>query len=527
LLSRVVEKIGTTRESLADDLSAQLALRANQRTQVSSAIDRLLTQGKLTSRQGGLEVHPSLLGEILSTRALADSDWAKLSEELSSIVNRHIAASQRGKVRGDRLLGSVGAALVSASALAGTDVSGHPRRDTLLPKLRERLQQLAALLAEVGIADPSQRNEVLNELIAEASNTPSGQALIAAELFLVLSGLDTSHLARALGMETMPPIILDASVAIPMFTSLLYRPASSRYFIASHQLYQQARSHRAQLRIPSDYLEEVATHLIDAWRYYLPLLNDVPELQNSTNAYVAHFAYLRDQGRVLDFASYVKGLGVNPGILDKGDFYEIRRIVVQRLEATMLKYGITVTFRRHPPGDALKDAQVEITYSNRKSGQHRPEVTLRHDARVIAHMDEASRKGMHILCSWDRLLLDYHHNTSHIWSALDPSALSDVMALAAGSSPGEDPSLISASTWVRALAEEDADRAATIWDWLARNEKGNMMDAEALASAREFVTQYTASASSTRPHELAESWTAWKNSQSSGGVSSPDDGEIS
>lgn len=515
LLSRVLEtekQRRVTPASLVDDLSAQLGLQPNQRIQVSSAVDRLLTQGDLASIEGRLVVPAALRKEILAARALEDDDWSKLEKKLLSIINRYIRPSEHGRVSGDRLLGSVGAALVMASALTRTDVSrDHDNRKELLPRLRERLQKLTALLAEVGIADVSKRNKVLEELIAEASNTPSGQALAAAELFLVLSGLDTSRLARALGMERMPTIILDASVAIPMFTSLLYRPGLSRYFLASHQLYQQAFSHNAPLRIPKDYLEEVAVHLIDAWRNYRPFLNDVDALQHSTNAYVAHFTYLRAQGKTTDFGSYVKGLGVNPSVLDRGDYYEIRRVVMRRLENMMQQYGISITFNKPPSDASLKTAEHEISYASRESWQQRPPTTLRHDAQVVAHMDQASGSGTYILCSWDRLLLDLPENASHAWSALDPSALCDLMALAAGSAPGESPSLISATVWARALVEEDISRAAGIWDWLATHEEGNLMDAEALESAREFVTQYVTVAKSARPHELVEAWTSWKN----------------
>jgi hypothetical protein len=88
------------------------------------------------------------------------------------------------------------------------------------------------------------------------------------------------------------------------------------------------------------------------------------------------------------------------------------------------------------------------------------------------------------------------------------------MSLAAGTESSESRSLVSANVWARALAEEEMDRAAAIWDWLAAHEKGKFMDAESIAHAQEFVSQYTAAAKSTRPHELAEAWTAWKNASS-------------
>lgn len=517
LLSRIVEKEKqerVTRESLVDDISAQLGLVPNQVRQVTSAVDRLLVRGDLVSIQGTLAVPEALRIEILTVRALDDDGWSKLEAKLLSIINRHIPPGARGKVSGDRLLGSVGAALVTASALTSTDFSGDHNRQELLPRLRERLQQLAALLTEVGISDASQRSQVLEELIAEASNTPPGQALAAAELFLLLSGLDTSRLARALGMPNMPPIILDASVAIPMFTSLLYRPGPTRYFLAAHQLYQQASSHNVQLKIPKDYLEEVAVHLIDAWRNYLPLLDNVEALQHSTNAYVAHFTYLKSHGRTTDFRTYIKGLGVNPSILDEEDYYEIRRIVMRRLESMMQRYGITTTFHTSPSGASLKAAEKEISVVSRQNGEHRSPTTLRHDKHVIAQMDESSASENYILCSWDRLLLDLHENASDTWRALDPSALCDLLALAAGSAPGESPSLISAATMARALVDEDRHRAAEIWDWLATREDGNLTDADALASAKEFVSQYAEDTKSTRPHELVEAWTAWKNTRS-------------
>ncbi len=99
----------------------------------------------------------------------------------------------------------------------------------------------------------------------------------------------------------------------------------------------QARAHGVALLLPDDYLEEAAVHLIDAWRDYKPLLDTVEALQGSTNAYVSHYSYLHTAGKISDFNTYLRTLGVREHILSSGTFPEQRRIVMRNSFAALFR----------------------------------------------------------------------------------------------------------------------------------------------------------------------------------------------
>lgn len=82
--------------------------------------------------------------------------------------------------------------------------------------------------------------------------------------------------------------MLDASVAMPLLAGLLYEPVQQRYSLAARHMYDQLASHGVEVMIPSDYVEEMAAHLLDAWSYR-DLVEDEPDLRASKNAFVSHF----------------------------------------------------------------------------------------------------------------------------------------------------------------------------------------------------------------------------------------------
>ncbi len=277
----------------------------------------------------------------------------------------------------------------------------------------------------------------------------------------------------------------------------------------------QARAHGVALLLPDDYLEEAAVHLIDAWRDYKPLLDTVEALQGSTNAYVSHYSYLHTAGKVSDFNTYLRTLGVREHILSSGTFPEQRRIVMQQLRSAFSRYDIAVQPLGRAPGNAFAIAQGEVRTVAAGLGRPRRTLLMQHDARAIVHLDNMVGELAPILCSWDRVLLEVQTRYTHAWLALDPTALAELLALSSSDSD-VGRGVVSPGLWARDLLDDETTQAASIWDWLAREEKGALSDAALLLSAREFVEQYQLSHQQVRREVLADAWREWKADRAQG-----------
>ena len=117
-----------------------------------------------------------------------------------------------------------------------------------------------------------------------AGNSGIGKALLAGELFLALAPLGLPHLMRALGARNEIRTILDASVAIPMLTALLFSPVDSRFSLAAHHAYNRLQSHGMEIVLPVDYLEESAAHLLRAYHDYSGIADLDQDLTSSENS---------------------------------------------------------------------------------------------------------------------------------------------------------------------------------------------------------------------------------------------------
>ncbi len=140
---------------------------------------------------------------------------------------------------------------------------------------------------------------------------------------------------------------------------------------------------------------------------------------------------------------------------------------------------------------------------------------MQHDARAIVHLDNMVGELAPILCSWDRVLLEVQTRYTRAWLALDPTALAELLALSSSDSD-VGRGVVSPGLWARDLLDGETTQAASIWDWLAREEKGALSDAALLLSAREFVEQYQLSHQQVRREVLADAWREWKADRAQG-----------
>ncbi len=172
-----------------------------------------------------------------------------------------------------------------------------------------------------------------------------------------------------------------------------------------------------------------------------------------------------------------------------------------------LNYGIDVVEVGAVKNVLYEDALTELQDAGNRNDP-RPLITTRHDARVMAWLDELPVESARVLCTWDRRFLNQLDASRHTWIVVDPPVLSDLLALAAG---GEELPLTSPLTLIEMIGATAEDPAAAVWDWLAAKMKGSLSDAYLRRRAKKFVDTYVGAHVSIDPSELEAAWTAWRN----------------
>jgi hypothetical protein len=327
--------------------------------------------------------------------------------------------------------------------------------------------------------------------------------------------LRTPELVRALGGTRQPIVMLDSSVSIPVLAGLLYHPSDRHYSLAARHAFDQLRAHGFEIHLPFDYLEETASHLIDAYRDYGEVAGLDPDLRGSTNAFVSHYASLLWEGKLSgpDFVQYLRGFGFDEGLI-QGDYYRARDTFMRRLQEHYDRYGIKVLRLGNPSYDAERKAEEAIQIVQYDKNYRRQPILLRHDRRTIAFLMDQDRRSsvVYMLCTWDGLHFYIREREAPFepgWHVFDPAFLGDMLALAA-----PDPSefnLLSPAVVAMEMTDEAAAKGAFIWDSIVSMEKGKLHNAELIAQAKEFKAGFLKRmAPDTSFENVRAAWMMWK-----------------
>jgi hypothetical protein len=298
-----------------------------------------------------------------------------------------------------------------------------------------------------------------------------------------------------------------------MLASRLYEPTGNRFFQSSNLLFEQLAEHGISMKLPSDYSEEVATHMIDAYKNYAEIVDLDEDLRFSQNAFVAHYAGLRFEGKIRQgFGHYLEGLGVRLADLT-ADFGHARDVTGARLERRFRELGIDVGPLGDPGGSSWRRAEETVAFAARELHLERAKPTLIHDTRTIAALFELETavRATHILATWDSLhLYAYRQEASIDWHVLQPPVLADLLALVRRSGDANcnlNPSYVAA-----ALLDEDAERGAELWDQLVRIDRDLVHNADLIRLATEFKREYLVKhAGKLRRDVVADAWQEWRD----------------
>jgi len=511
----------SSRAELERLVSAALALADTQRPQVLAALDRLLQSGRVHRTPNGLEPVGELRESFAALRALRERDADELISQVRGYLGELRVNPRDLDELAEAVLPDLGALLLLSGAATTEALDPSHTRPVLAEALGGKVRHLEATLQAFGVSE-GEALAAVETLTALTMDSAMSRHLSAGELFVSLLHMRTPELMRALGANEQLRILLDANVAMPMLTGVLYRPGRQRYFLAADHLYRLARQHSLEMAVPRDYLEEAAAHLMEARGLYAGLVEADADLRGSTNAFVAHYVDLRMEGSAPEFADYLAAFGLTPD-LPEGPSTLTRDILMTRMEGLFRRYGVAVERLDRPSTTNLRRAEQALAFAAAELEVSRPRRVMEHDARTIAHLHDAERDpGTTVaLCSWDRLASHVARSEGTGWVVINPAALGDLLAMVA---PGDhDARIITPVVLAMSIADEQADAGARILDGLAAIEQGVVFDGELLRQALAFKRAYLAQlASEPEGPELGAAWARWKAGSGLGdGAASP------
>ncbi len=377
-------------DDVVDRVSLSLGLRPNQREQIRPAVDRLRQEGNVAGQNGTVRVTDGVLRENDALRVLRDRGREELVAALAEALRPWVRVDARRQTLAEQLMGDVGALLLDGARVTANALA-RGRWDESFTEARERTRRLADTLAAFGLDGDHDHRAALIAIADAVRRSTLGRHLLAGELFVNLLSLGTSQLVAAIAGRRRLRAVLDASVALPLLTGLLYEPVAQRYSVAAASAYAQLASHGVDVMVPADYVEEMASHLYDAWSYR-GLVADEPDLRASQNAFVSHFVGMgakinrSDESAEQSFERYLEGFGFRAS-LTRADFVVAREVLQRHIEEALRRYNVRV---ERLPVDAGAIERVRRELDGALEGRQqapqgaarrgfRPDVLLRHD----------------------------------------------------------------------------------------------------------------------------------------------------
>lgn len=507
--ARHVEPI--ERSDFEREVCEVLQLQGPHTPRVAAAVDRMIQRGDLSGPDPAISLSPQLADAARAMRSLRDSEWHDLREAVDSFIRERGAIKKVPETSLDAIMTDLGAVLLESAHSAVASLESLDTRSVLADHIRKRLRHLHSTLDSLGFAEGTKRDTALEDLAELASNSPIGKCILSGELFLSLRARRMPQLIRALGARSGVKVLLDSSVAIPMLCGLLFKPVGNRFSVAAQHSYSQLQAHGLSMVLPLDYLEESATHLLRAYADYQHIIDLDPDLVSSENAFVSHYASLRQDGKASSFSDYLTAFGLDHA-LRRAEFYVARDNLMPRLERLFDRYSIAVQALGRVSSTSQRKAEESMAHAIHELKVERPKVLVRHDLRTIGYLHDTDRSGelAHVLCTWDGVHFWVRERENADWQVLNPAALGDIIALAAT----EDlrGHIASPTVLAKSLSEEAAQRGAEVWDRLVRIERGRMHDAELLAQARAFKEDYIGRLQSGKAtRNVKRAWAEWKS----------------
>jgi len=376
--SVLIEGEGMERTDLARAALSASGLGENQGPLVESAIDRLLQSGDLQSEGGVLKLKESIRRTYLGSRDLRMAEWSRLGEEVKVALVKCGTKTRPTDADVQVVLGALGGLILANASSREEYLNRAIPHSKVRESVRVELREIHRVLDSMGFSEGVPREELFRELADIALGSDLAYHLTAGQFYIGLAAMDGSALSRALGSTTPMTVVLDSSVAIPLLAALVYQETPQEWCRTAKHMFDQAGAHRIELAVPMEYTEETAAHLVDAYRFYRPLVEEGVDLRGSDNGFVSHFSALVALAPDLEFGVYLRSLGLNEEALKK-DFYAARDVAMRRHQALFHRYKVRVLPEARPSRASRAKAQEILEVSSYERGIDRPKVLLGHD----------------------------------------------------------------------------------------------------------------------------------------------------
>lgn len=410
----------------------------------------------------------------------------------------------------DSVVENAGALQIATGMSLSELVTKQQSRSEVERHITDRLRDLHNSLDGLGLTE-ADRDQVVANIAEIVGESGYGQRLAAGELYSCLANLQTPHLIQALGAREEIRVFLDTNVAIPALSAKLYEGTDKKYSQGSQHAYDQMQEHGVRALVLKDYVEEFATHMLDAYLHYGEVVGTDTDLRRSQNAFVAHYSVLADRGYSADFGEYLTGYGFKEKVARTADYYRARDTFTPRIERLLRRYGLEVETTGNISDESWQKANETIGLALEELGEeNRASVLVKHDTRTLAYLWELARDPTHalVLSTWDQLHFHIASSEDAYWHALDPAVLGDLLSMA---TPSDDRRIASPSQIAFRLSEDEAELGARIWDKIAQLEEENLRDAEVLEQARKFKRDYIErQEQGEEVMDIATEWLRWK-----------------
>jgi len=439
----------------------------------------LRSEGMLTLDNDSVRAEPALIETTRASLALAAAEEKQLREQCVRILEPLVPKGKHHRAQiAERAVGAIFSDLglliqrpVAEQVLYAVEPWKQPRsryeRDAFVrwKSAVKRIEQ------ELGADDSG--HHAIHAVVKQIAQSSFAKNLAAAELFLQLTEHDAQEFSQALAASSQR-VLLDTSVALPMACALFDEPVLSwKTSYAAFELHGLLKARGGRCVVPSVYLEEMASHLLNA-RAFADVVESESELERSHNYFVAHFCSLRSGGRERarqEFLDFLQDFGAPPGAAG-APWQSERQHAEKALRETLARYEIEVepveeqTLDPILPGEPARDPRL-----------------LRHDRAVVRELQRWTKGSPPwLVCTADGWLRNVLNDRDI--TAVDSVGLVDLIDLVR---PGDSPRpLLSPMELATSIGEQERELAASVWDEIVAIEGPALRDRDLVRRAREF-----------------------------------------
>jgi len=347
---------------------------------------------------------------------------------------------------------------------------------------------LKSLILEAGVEQKNTKYAVM-AMIENSRSSVLVKKLTRAVIYIALENTSPNKSSVILGSDNWSSVFvyLDTSVIIPFMCSSLYYPTHGRFSMGAHECMISLKKLSAKLFLADDYLEECATHLINALKY--DQVTDFDEdLQYSENGFVSHYYQLKlNNVKVPDtLHDYLSNFSDNLTIKHAEEYKYYRRQVMKDLHRLLTDYGIVIENIGIIPQEIYKELEMTYCYVCDELHRDRPKILIKHDCRVLGHVSEMSKEHSSILfLTWDAVLIEMSKKNDTFGWVISPDKAADLLQPKIDIETGTLSAL--AHQIARSMHEPD-EAGALIMDRIISMASDKMQDYEFRNKVKEFKT---------------------------------------